>query len=156
MNVAAAAGQRPILLIEDNQLEYEAIARGLAKLNVPNPVVHFRDGDEALEYVRSYQPFSGEPDPMPALVILDLNLPDAHGREILTVLKHHETLRIIPVIVWSISADPVDIKLCYLDGANSYIQKTVSVQGTEDLLKNITSYWLDLVTLPAPVVPAHE
>jgi hypothetical protein len=53
------------------------------------------------------------------------------------------------VIVWSISADPQDIKLCYLDGANSYIQKTVSIAGTEELLKNITSYWLDLVTLPA-------
>ena len=150
MNVTTASGQRPILLIEDNQLEYQAIARGLAKLNVPNPVVHFRDGDEALEYVRTYRPSAGELDQTPALVILDLNLPDTHGREILTVLKHHETLRIIPVIVWSISADPVDIKLCYLDGANSYIQKTVSVQGTEDLLKNITSYWLDLVTLPAP------
>lgn len=156
MNVPAAASQRPILLIEDNQLEYQAIARGLAKLNVPNPVVHFRDGDEALDYVRSYRPSSVEPDQTPALVILDLNLPDAHGREILTVLKRHETLRIIPVIVWSISADPVDIKLCYLDGANSYIQKTVSMQGTEDLLKNITSYWLDLVSLPVPVVPADE
>ena len=150
MNTTASTAQRPVLLIEDNQLEYHAIARGLAKLNVPNPVVHFRNGDEALEYVRSYRPSTGEPDQTPALVILDLNLPDTHGREILTVLKQHETLRVIPVIVWSISADPQDIKLCYLDGANSYIQKTVSIGGTEELLKNITSYWLDLVSLPAP------
>ena len=150
MNATTAAAHRPILLIEDNQLEYQAIARGLAKLNVPNPVVHLRNGDEAIAYVRNYRPSVAPPDQTPALVILDLNLPDAHGREILTVLKGHETLRIIPVIVWSISADPVDIKLCYLDGANSYIKKTVSMQGTEDLLKNITSYWLDLVSLPAP------
>lgn len=155
MNTIKSAAQRPVLLIEDNQLEYQAIARGLAKLNVPNPVVHFRNGDDAIEWVRNYRQSSAEPDQTPALVILDLNLPDTHGREILGVLKHHETLRVIPVIVWSISADPQDIKLCYLDGANSYIQKTVSVQGTEELLKNITSYWLDLVSLPAPEPPIN-
>ncbi len=149
------AALRPVLLIEDNQIEYQAIVRCLAKLIVQNPVVHFRDGDEALEWVRQYRPSADEPERTPALVILDLNLPDTHGREILTVLKNHDTLRVIPVIVWSISADPQDIKLCYLDGANSYIQKTVSIAGTEELLKNITSYWLDLVSLPAAVSAAN-
>lgn len=155
MSAINPAAQRPVLLIEDNQLEYQAIARGLAKLNVPNPVVHFRDGNEALAWVRNYRTSPDAPDQTPALVILDLNLPDTHGREILTVLKQHETLRVIPVIVWSISADPQDIKLCYLDGANSYIQKTVSTDGTQELLRNITSYWLDLVSLPAPEAASH-
>ena len=154
MNQNPNAALRPVVLIEDNELDHRAIERGLQKLDVRNPVTHFHAGEEALDYIRRYKVSAEHPEQTPALIILDLNLPDTHGREILAALKHHEELRVIPVVVWSISSDPADIKLCYLDGANSYIQKTVSLEGTQELLQHITTYWLDLVSLP-PVAPTN-
>ena len=156
MNQNSASALRPVVLIEDNELDHKAIERGLQKLEVRNPVTHFRAGEEALDYIRNYEVSAEHPEQTPALIILDLNLPDTHGREILGALKHHDELRVIPVVVWSISSDPADIKLCYLDGANSYIQKTVSLEGTQELLQHITTYWLNLVTLPPPAVPAAD
>lgn len=154
MNVNDSTARRPILLVEDNDLDYQAIERGLRKLQVRNPVTRLRTGDEALAWVRMYSIRQTSGDP-PVLVILDLNLPDTHGREILTALKSHEELRVIPVIVWSVSSDPLDIKLCYLDGANSYVQKSVSIAGTEELLRSISAYWLELVSLPPPQTFTH-
>lgn len=155
MTEAATIAKRPVILIEDNDLDFQTIRRGLKKLNVPNPVVHFRGGEEALAYIRDFRP---RPDRsgIPVLVILDLNLPDTHGREILTSLKRHPNLRVVPVVVWSVSSDPTDIKLCYLDGANSYIQKSISVEATDELIRVLTSYWLDLVSLPPPEAVSHE
>jgi len=119
-----------ILLVEDSPEDYEVTVRAFRKANLLNPVFHCQDGEEALDYLyrrgRYADPTSA---PRPGLVLLDLNLPGTDGRQVLAQIKSDAQLRTIPVVVLTTSADERDIEGCYRAGANSYVQKPVSLDA---------------------------
>jgi CheY-like chemotaxis protein len=136
-------------MIEDAQEDFEALTRGLAKAEVHNPVYRFSHGESALDFLRGrgryYKPGSNT---RPSLVLLDLNLPSADGRDVLTAIKGDPNLRAIPVVVLTTSRSRDDIEFCYRSGANSYILKPSDMAGMIDLIRRLRLYWFDLVSLP--------
>lgn len=140
---------QPILIVEDSPEDYETTIRAFTKSGLKNPVHRCEDGEEALDFLFNKGLYSDKRKaPRPGIILLDLNLPGTDGREVLRELKKDESLRKIPVVVLTTSSDPRDIESCYNDGANSYIQKPVNLEGFIKAVQKLKEYWFEIVILP--------
>lgn len=128
---------RPILLVEDNPMDVDLTLRAFKRRQVSNPVHVARDGEEALAWIPRWE--AGEPAPV--VILLDLKLPRVDGLEVLRQIKSHPTLRIIPVVVLTTSAEHADVQTAYQLGANSYIVKPVEFEKFMDVTGQIDLYW---------------
>lgn len=143
--------QQPILLVEDNPEDFEALTRAMKKTNMANPIYRCEDGDDALDYLYHRGEFSDpETSPTPGVILLDLNLPGTNGRDVLEVIKQDDALKKIPVIVMTTSSDERDIEGCYKAGANSYVHKPVDFDGFIRSIQRLTDFWFEIAILPKP------
>lgn len=85
---------------------------------------------------------------LPDLVLLDLNMPKKDGREVLIEVRANEALKRLPMIVFTTSKSPEDIKTCYANGANCYLSKPSSFDDLVTTMEKITQFWLKTVLLP--------
>ena len=136
-----------ILIVEDNQDDYEATQRSFVKNHFVNPLSWCRSGEKALQMLRGYES-DADKGPRPDLILLDLNMPGMDGRGFLKLIKADERLRSIPVIVLTTSTDAVDIQRCYHLGASTYIQKPVSFGGLTKAVRTMADYWFGIALLP--------
>jgi CheY-like chemotaxis protein len=143
-------GSASILVVEDNAEDFLAMRRALRKHAVPNPVVHCENGEQALEYLQGLGRHPAWPASLPALVLLDLNMPGLDGRDVLRALQFDATLHSIPVIVLTTSANTNDVADCYRLGANSYLIKPLAYSALEERIGLLAHYWLDVSELPHP------
>ncbi len=127
----------PILLVEDNPMDLDLTLRAFNKKKFSNLVHVARDGEEALAFIPRWE--SG--DPLPAVILLDINLPKVNGLEVLRQLKAHERFRRIPVVILTSSREDKDLKTAYDLGVNSYIEKPVSFSKFMEVAEQIELYW---------------
>jgi len=138
-----------ILIVEDNDDDFFATMRAFKKADLANPVRRCTNGDQALDYLFRRGEFSDNGKaPRPGIVLLDLNLPGTDGRQVLRVVKADPDLKKIPVIILTTSRARQDIEKCYADGANSYIQKPVNLEGFVQAIARLKEYWLEVAILP--------
>lgn len=105
------------------------------------------DGEQVLELLqRALRPRAEER--LPALVVLDLNMPRLAGLEVLRAIKTHHGLRHLPVVVLTTSSAPEDVAACYELGGASFITKPVSYDALIELAATLGQYWLGCVRLP--------
>ncbi|MCB9008324.1 MAG: response regulator [Ardenticatenaceae bacterium] len=128
---------RPILLVEDNQMDLDLTLLAFQRRNLTNPIEVARDGQEALDWLVRWE--NGEP--APAVILLDLKLPIFTGLEVLEKIKTHKTFHTIPVVVLTSSREDRDIQAAYALGANSYIVKPVKFEKFLDVATQIDLYW---------------
>ncbi|GLV59494.1 response regulator [Dictyobacter sp. S3.2.2.5] len=139
----------PILIVEDNDEDFEVIQWALKKLSITTPIYRCDDGDDALDFLHHTGQYAQkENSPRPALILLDLNLTLMNGQEVLTRIKHDDALKMIPVIIWTTSADPKDIEICFRQGANSYILKPMTFDKLLGAVDLLNQYWFGVVKLP--------
>jgi CheY-like chemotaxis protein len=112
-----------IVMIEDDEGHARLIEKNIVRAGVTNPIVHFPNGGTALQYLEQ----NGD-SARSLLVLLDLNLPDMTGIDILQKLKGHEGLKRAPVIVLTTTDDKREIERCYELGCNVYITKPVEYE----------------------------
>ncbi len=145
---AEAVELRPveILLVEDNPGDVRLTIEALKEGKVRNNLSVATDGEEALEFLHRRGEHARAP--RPDLVLLDLNLPRRHGREVLAEIKATEALRRIPVVVLTTSKDEADILKSYDLHANCYISKPVDLDQFIRVVKSIDNFWLTVVRLP--------
>lgn len=127
----------PILLVEDNPMDLDLTLRAFNKKKFSNTIQIARDGEEALAFFPRWE--AGEP--MPAVILLDINLPKVNGLEVLQKLKAHPVFRRIPVVVLTSSRENSDLKTAYDLGVNSYIEKPVSFNKFIEVAEHIELYW---------------
>ncbi len=135
--------QREVLLVEDNPNDVELTFYALRKGKLENHVEVVHDGAEALEYV--FRKASGSVHPgedLPALILLDINLPKVDGIDVLRKIKSDETTRTIPVVMLTSSGEERDILESYGFGANSYVVKPVEFERFAEAVEQIGRYWL--------------
>ena len=104
------------------------------------------NGNQALEKLRREGNFANEK--RPDLIILDLNLPQKDGREVLAEIKSDNKLKQIPVIVLTTSAADQDIKVTYDLHANCFLTKPVDLDRFMECLKSVEEFWVNVATLP--------
>ncbi|MEO7558850.1 MAG: response regulator [Nitrosospira sp.] len=126
---------RPILLVEDDQVDTMTVMRALKEIHVTNPVVHLENGEEALLYLQD--PASEKP----CIILLDLNMPIMNGIEFLQVVKHNEQLKRIPVIVLTTSEEQQDKMSSFNLGVAGYVVKPVDYRRFVEVMRSIDAYW---------------
>ena len=140
-----------ILLVEDNEDDITLTLRALERNNLRNEVVVVRDGLEALDFLFCRGQFKDrDPEQMPELVLLDLNIPKLNGLEVLRQLRQHEKGKFLPVVVLTSSVEDRDVVESYRLGANSYVQKPVNFSEFLDATRELGLYWLVLNRRPSP------
>jgi two-component system response regulator len=130
-----------ILLVEDTEDDIELTKRALKKNRLTNPLIIARDGQEALDYLLG-------DEELPAMVLLDLQLPKVGGLEVLRRLKAESRTRLLPVIILTSSREERDIVEGYTHGANSYIRKPVDFDQFTEAVRQLGLYWLFLNESP--------
>jgi CheY-like chemotaxis protein len=138
-----------ILIVEDNDDDYNITMRALRKSGVDVGIERCEDGDMALDYLYHRGAFEcPKTAPRPDIILLDLNLPGTDGKEVLLIIKADKKLMNIPVIVMTTSSDPVDIEKCYQYGANSYVQKPIGFNNYMMAVEQIKLFWLEVALMP--------
>lgn len=144
--VSDVPGPTGILLVEDNPLDARATFNAARKLAMADHIHRVADGQAALDYLRN----NDRQQPMPALVLLDLNLPGKDGHAVLAEMQADPELRSVPVVVLTTSADNLDIAKAYRQGANAYITKPRELDGWTEVIAGINEFWFSLAQLPRP------
>lgn len=138
-----------ILIVEDNEDDYEATLRSLKRNHFMNPVSWCRDGGDAIDFLNKRGRHAGsELLEKPSLILLDLNMPGMDGRRALQIIKTDEELKRIPVVVLTTSKDMADIDKCYEIGASTYIQKPVEFERLVEAVSTMKDYWFGIAILP--------
>jgi len=140
-----------ILLIEDNQDDVELTLRSFKQHGISNEVIVAQDGVEALDYLFALGAYSGrDKNIIPAVILLDLNLPKIDGLEVLRRIRANELTRLIPVVILTSSKEENDIITGYKSGANSYIRKPVDFVQFSKAILHLGLYWL--ITNEPPLI----
>ena len=113
-----------IVMIEDDEGHARLIEKNIVRAGVKNPILHFPTGGAGMDYLRQQQ--HGSMGSL--LILLDLNLPDMTGIDILQSLKADEALKKAPVIVLTTTDDKREIERCYELGCSVYITKPVEYE----------------------------
>jgi CheY-like chemotaxis protein len=138
-----------ILLAEDDPDDRQLTEDALAECRLANDIHFVEDGEQLLDYLlRRGQYAAMAKDPLPGLILLDLNMPRKDGREALKEIKAHPDLRRIPIIVLTTSKAEEDILRTYDLGVNSYITKPVTFASLVEIIKVLGRYWFEIVELP--------
>jgi two-component system response regulator len=138
-----------ILLVEDNPDDVELTLNAFKSNRIMNRVVVARDGVEALEYL-----FGGHlsgPEaraPLPAVMILDLNLPRVPGFEVLRRVRANPRTRLLPTVILTTSVDDRDLIEGYSLGANAYVRKPVIFEDFVAAARTLGLFWLLLNVRP--------
>jgi CheY-like chemotaxis protein len=135
-----------ILLVEDNPGDVRLTQEALRDAKVRNSLHVVSNGVEALAFLRQTGNYSEALHP--DLILLDLNLPQMGGGEVLAAIKADEKLRRIPVVVLTTSQAEQDIVKSYNLHANAYVVKPVDLEQFIIVIKSIESFWLEIVRLP--------
>lgn len=135
-----------ILLVEDNPGDARLAEEALHESKILNNLHHVADGEEALDFLHKRGAYQDAP--RPDLILLDLNLPRRDGREVLQEVKHHETLKVIPVVVFTISQEEEDILRSYGLHANCFITKPLDLEQFGRAVQAVANFWFTIVTLP--------
>jgi len=136
-----------IVMIEDDEGHARLIEKNIRRAGVTNPITSFANGTDAVNYL------FGEGKESIAqgkalLILLDLNLPDMSGIEILRRIKETPALRCTPVVVLTTTDDKVEIQRCYDLGANVYITKPVDYDNFANAIRQLGLFFA-VIQVPA-------
>ncbi len=126
---------KPILLVEDDQVDTMTVKRALKEIHVTNPLVHLENGEEAVHYLRDAE------REKPCIILLDLNMPIMNGIEFLQVVKHDDQLKRIPVVVLTTSEEQQDKVNSFNLGVAGYMAKPVDYRQFVEVMRSIDAYW---------------
>jgi CheY-like chemotaxis protein len=134
-----------IIMIEDDEGHARLIEKNIRRAGISNDLLHFLDGTTALEYLFNHS--EGPALNGPAMVLLDLNLPDMSGTDILARIKNDPRLHRTPVVVLTTTDDKVEIARCYDLGCNVYITKPVNYESFADAIRQL-GLFLSVIQVP--------
>lgn len=126
-----------IIMVEDDQGHARLIEKNIRRAGVNNDLIAFVDGASALEYLLGPDGSGEVSSRRQLLVLLDLNLPDMAGVDILTKIKNNPHLKRTPVVVLTTTDDSREIQNCYDLGANVYITKPVNYDGFSNAIRQL-------------------
>lgn len=129
--VNSGNGPFRIMMVDDDIDDRDMFTEAAAELNMNLEVQCIDTGRELMKTL------SGRDSRLPAVIVLDLNMPDKSGRECIDFIRSHEHLRHVPVVIYSTSSSSKDIEDTYNKGANLYIKKPSSYTHLKEIIKAI-------------------
>lgn len=126
-----------IIMIEDDEGHARLIERNIRRAGVNNEIVPFTNGTDALKHLLGEDGSGDVSIGRQVLILLDLNLPDMSGVDILEKVKSNPHTRRAPVVVLTTTDDAREIQRCYDLGANVYITKPVNYEGFAQAIRQL-------------------
>ena len=142
---------RKILVVEDNPNDEALLMRALKKAGITNPVVSMKDGLEAVQYLFGTGRYEyRDVADLPAVVLIDLNLPRLDGLEVLRRMRADYRTKLIPVTIFTSAVDEQELINGYSLGANSYVRKPTDFAKFSKIVEALVNYWVALNEPPPP------
>lgn len=138
-----------IVMIEDDEGHARLIEKNIRRAGVNNPISPFANGNDALRYLFGADGSGFVNKGKPLLVLLDLNLPDMTGVDILKRIKTNEHLKRVPVVVLTTTDDAAEIQRCYDLGCNVYITKPVNYENFANAIRQLGLFF-SVIQVPSP------
>lgn len=138
-----------IIMIEDDEGHARLIERNIRRSGVNNAIVPFTNGTEAVNYLFGQDGTASARKGQALLILLDLNLPDMTGIDILKRVKENKFLKATPVVVLTTTDDSQEIKRCYELGCNVYITKPVNYESFANAIRQLGLFFSVIQVPPA-------
>lgn len=126
-----------IVMIEDDEGHARLIERNIRRSGVNNEILPFGNGTDAVKYLFGADGTGIEHQDQALLILLDLNLPDMTGIDILKRIKENAHIKCAPVVVLTTTDDEQEIKRCYELGCNVYITKPVNYENFANAIRQL-------------------
>ena len=137
-----------IIMIEDDEGHARLIERNIRRSGVNNEIIPFTNGTSAINYLFGNDGSGLDHKGNALLILLDLNLPDMTGIDILRRVKENQHLKCAPVVVLTTTDDSQEIKRCYELGANVYITKPVNYVSFANAIRQLGLFF-SVIQVPA-------
>lgn len=138
-----------IVVADDDEDDRLMTKEAFEELKILNELYFVKDGVELLDFLYHRNQYTNrETSPRPGIILLDLNMPRMDGREALKIIKQDESLRSIPITIFTTSKAEEDIIRSYNLGVNCFVTKPVTYSGLVNVVKQLNSFWFELVELP--------
>ena len=138
-----------ILMVEDDEGHARLIERNIRRSGVNNEIIAFSNGTEALDYLFGADGSGLKHKGKALLILLDLNLPDMTGIDILRRVKENRYLKSAPVVILTTTDDSQEIKRCYELGCNVYITKPVNYDSFANAIRQLGLFFSVIQVPPA-------
>lgn len=140
-----------IIIAEDDEGHALLIKRNLKRSGVVNPIIHFSNGEEVINFFFGENPAYMQQKNTSYIVLLDIKMPKLDGIEVLERLKNDPATKKIPVIMITTTDNPREINACHELGCNNYIVKPIDYLKFIEIVKRL-GYYLEIVETPKPLL----
>ncbi len=134
-----------IIMADDDDDDYLLATIAFKKAKLSNPIVRVADGQELIDNLNKRLETK---EPLPSIILLDLNMPRMDGREALSIIRADDQLKHIPIIILTTSKAQEDILNTYRIGCNSYIRKPVDFTKFVETVTAFKNFFIEIVELP--------
>src|SRR6476469_9799746 len=124
-----------IMMCEDDIDDQEILEEVFMSIDPTFQLRFFNNGKKLVTYLQDVR--DGD---FPCLIVLDYNMPELNGAEILKNLRTNARLQQIPKIIWSTSNAPAYKSVCLELGASAYLVKPSKITVLEEMVKHMLSY----------------
>ena len=138
-----------IIMIEDDEGHARLIERNIRRSGVNNEIMPFTNGTDAVKYLLGADGTGLDHKGRALLILLDLNLPDMTGIDILSLVKQNSFLKSAPVVILTTTDDSQEIKRCYELGCNVYITKPVNYESFANAIRQLGLFFSVIQVPPA-------
>lgn len=137
MSANLAMQNGPVLFVDDDELFALLVRQAWAKLATNVPLEWLNDGKVAVSYLDSL-------NPVPRMILTDLNMPGINGFELLTWARGQPAFKDLPIILLSGSATKEDVAEAYARGADFYLEKPRGLDELSEMLRSLDRFWLEV------------
>jgi len=138
-----------ILVAEDDAGHFELVRRNLWLSCVEHDIIHFKDGQEVLDFLLKKTKHPAHDENNSYFLLLDIRMPGVDGHEVLRQMKLHPELKKIPVIMLTTTADQAEINRCYEMGCSFYMVKPVDYSRFMKAVENLGLFLsMDAIRVP--------
>ncbi len=136
-----------IILAEDDEGHAALIRKNLKRSGILNEIIHFKDGQETLDYLFAKNTKIKRVSGVPHLLLLDIRMPKVDGVEVLSQVKTDPELCKMPVIMITTTDDPREVEKCHALGCSNYITKPINYDKFVDAIRKL-GLFLMVVEIP--------
>jgi len=136
-----------ILIAEDDEGHAQLIKKNLARSGIVNDIMHFKDGQEILDFLFCRGPGPHRNHEAPYVLLLDIRMPRVDGVEVLRQVKADPELRKLPVIMITTTDDQREVDRCHVLGCSSYLTKPIEYERFVEVVRHL-GLFLAVVQIP--------